>query len=486
MPSRVDWENSALDTHALRLLARHAATSTLAPLAEPIDYKDSDGREGRALGHHWLLARRHHHKQVVTPLGGSHFREEAWHEEHLYVLLPSGDLVVNVVLDEEVFMVDHHGAWRHSRHSVSEHKFSDDDFVFLDFEAPYYEEKTGKWSIWGNRERGKKLVVSSKGDGVKRELEKLLDPEFQRKAILDEVARLESAAVHDYSQLSRPIRPQPPTMPTLDLPSTETRYSTVRVGPTLFVGGATLLIVAAILGPLATLGASIVALIGAWALETLGGPALRNYSLLVFATAVGLPSVFVNQGLATMAGILISLTGLFGWRWEWDITQTVPISIATTERLTQNHEIDVERRRREAARELADFERAVTAWEAEDQKRRDARAKKVRLLEQAKSLASNKPLSGEHSCDPLEASLTNERERPESLRPQVRDSGVVRWLGDTGRFGFITPDEGGADLFFYVSQVQEPPIPSVLLGKRVTFIPRAGKVGPVAQRIQLT
>ena len=55
--------------------------------------------------------------------------------------------------------------------------------------------------------------------------------------------------------------------------------------------------------------------------------------------------------------------------------------------------------------------------------------------------------------------------------------GKVKFFNDQKGFGFITPDDGGKDLFVYVSEVQSGTLND---GDSVTFEVGEGQKGPCA------
>lgn len=68
-----------------------------------------------------------------------------------------------------------------------------------------------------------------------------------------------------------------------------------------------------------------------------------------------------------------------------------------------------------------------------------------------------------------------------------RQSGTVKFFNQSKGFGFITPDDGGKDVFVHVSAVQQSGIPPLNEGMRVSFeteADRRGK-GPKAINLQL-
>ena len=59
-------------------------------------------------------------------------------------------------------------------------------------------------------------------------------------------------------------------------------------------------------------------------------------------------------------------------------------------------------------------------------------------------------------------------------------TGVVKWFNDDKGFGFITPDEGGKDLFVHHSAINSQGFRSLSEGARVSYEAEAGDKGPKA------
>ena len=59
-------------------------------------------------------------------------------------------------------------------------------------------------------------------------------------------------------------------------------------------------------------------------------------------------------------------------------------------------------------------------------------------------------------------------------------TGIVKWFNDDKGFGFITPDEGGKDLFVHHSAIMSDGFRSLAEGARVSFETEDGAKGPKA------
>lgn len=63
-------------------------------------------------------------------------------------------------------------------------------------------------------------------------------------------------------------------------------------------------------------------------------------------------------------------------------------------------------------------------------------------------------------------------------------TGTVKWFNDAKGFGFITPDEGGEDLFAHFSAIQSNGFKSLKENQRVAFEVTVGPKGKQASAIQ--
>lgn len=63
-------------------------------------------------------------------------------------------------------------------------------------------------------------------------------------------------------------------------------------------------------------------------------------------------------------------------------------------------------------------------------------------------------------------------------------SGTVKWFNDSKGFGFITPENGGEDLFAHFSAIQSQGFKTLKEGQRVSFDITTGPKGQQASNIR--
>ena len=63
-------------------------------------------------------------------------------------------------------------------------------------------------------------------------------------------------------------------------------------------------------------------------------------------------------------------------------------------------------------------------------------------------------------------------------------TGKVKWFNDSKGFGFITPDEGGEDLFAHFSSINMQGFKTLKEGQQVSFDVVTGPKGKQASNIQ--
>jgi len=63
-------------------------------------------------------------------------------------------------------------------------------------------------------------------------------------------------------------------------------------------------------------------------------------------------------------------------------------------------------------------------------------------------------------------------------------AGTVKWFNDAKGFGFVTPDDGGEDLFAHFSEINMSGFKTLAEGQKVTFDVTQGQKGKQASNIQ--
>ncbi|MBD1364237.1 cold-shock protein [Mucilaginibacter sp. ZT4R22] len=63
-------------------------------------------------------------------------------------------------------------------------------------------------------------------------------------------------------------------------------------------------------------------------------------------------------------------------------------------------------------------------------------------------------------------------------------TGTLKWFNDTKGFGFITPDEGGEDIFAHFSAIEMSYAKILKEGDRVSYETTTGPKGVAAANVQ--
>ena len=63
-------------------------------------------------------------------------------------------------------------------------------------------------------------------------------------------------------------------------------------------------------------------------------------------------------------------------------------------------------------------------------------------------------------------------------------TGTVKWFNEAKGFGFITPTDGGSDLFAHFSEIIGNGFKTLTEGQQVSFTATQGAKGPQASQIQ--
>lgn len=64
-------------------------------------------------------------------------------------------------------------------------------------------------------------------------------------------------------------------------------------------------------------------------------------------------------------------------------------------------------------------------------------------------------------------------------------TGTVKWFNESKGFGFITPSDGGKDVFVHFSAIQSDGFRTLQEGQKVEFETENGPKGPQAAKVKL-
>ncbi|MDC0610171.1 cold-shock protein [Vibrio sp.] len=62
-------------------------------------------------------------------------------------------------------------------------------------------------------------------------------------------------------------------------------------------------------------------------------------------------------------------------------------------------------------------------------------------------------------------------------------TGLVKWFNETKGFGFITPDNGGSDVFVHFNAIASEGFKTLTEGQKVSFTIEQGGKGPQAANV---
>ncbi|WP_434709252.1 cold-shock protein [Pseudomonas sp. R1-1] len=66
-----------------------------------------------------------------------------------------------------------------------------------------------------------------------------------------------------------------------------------------------------------------------------------------------------------------------------------------------------------------------------------------------------------------------------------RETGTVKWFNDDKGFGFITPKNGGDDLFVHFKAIQSDGFKSLKEGQIVSYVATQGQKGKQAEEVRV-
>ena len=81
--------------------------------------------------------------------------------------------------------------------------------------------------------------------------------------------------------------------------------------------------------------------------------------------------------------------------------------------------------------------------------------------------------------------VPSENDKPAVIFSELfMTTGIVKWFNDAKGFGFITPDDGGEDVFAHFSEIQATGFKSLQESQRVSYEVKQGPKGKQAANIR--
>jgi CspA family cold shock protein len=75
--------------------------------------------------------------------------------------------------------------------------------------------------------------------------------------------------------------------------------------------------------------------------------------------------------------------------------------------------------------------------------------------------------------------------RPPATGPEVEMTGIVKWFKADKGFGFVTPDDGGRDIFVHRTVVLRAGVQSLESGQKVKMLVQTAAKGREASTVEL-
>jgi CspA family cold shock protein len=82
-------------------------------------------------------------------------------------------------------------------------------------------------------------------------------------------------------------------------------------------------------------------------------------------------------------------------------------------------------------------------------------------------------------------SVTGSRGNGTRSNPRMRQSGTIKFFNQAKGYGFVSPEDGGKDVFVHVTAVQRSGIPELNEGMRISFEVQPDKRGRGPQAVEL-